>query len=167
MSLTLNPKQLGYKNLNINGAYEWGAISITIPGYSTKRLEGVTGITFGADRAVTINKGADYSAWSKSYGQINYDATLSIYGSQLDDIIESVKYATINNEEAISPFNIGNFDIIVEWIDSQTGGKRIKTLRNCEFSSYSYEFQVGNDSETPMQIPLNPTYISNGRKDAR
>ena len=127
----------------INGnSYSWSDIQISING--ALPLIGCTELNYGFSRKVTNNYGAGSQPVSRSYGNVEYTASVTIYKEELE-VIKSI--AIGGDITTIPPFTISvsymnqNLPIVTE------------KLLNCSFANQEIKVKQ-NDANMPYSLTI-------------
>jgi hypothetical protein len=131
----------------INGvAYSWADISFNIFGVE---ISGVDAISYSDEQAITDNYGAGRNPVSRSYGQITYEASITLH---MEEVI-----ALQNASPTGRLQDLPEVDIPVVFLP-ENGVISTDVLKNVKFTKNTREVSKGDDM-VAVEIPLRISHI--------
>lgn len=142
----------------INGrAYDWARVAIKMS-TASQEFTAVDAIEYGEDNTVTNNYGAGRMPVSRSYGNIESSASITLHLDEVAAIMDSVETGRLAD--------IPEFDIIVAYLHPDSGKLRRDVLKNCKFAATRLSLNQ-NDSKFPVELPLTISHINWGGRPFR
>ncbi|MGL5690352.1 MAG: hypothetical protein ACRDD8_05955 [Bacteroidales bacterium] len=137
-------------NTLINGrAYDWSMIEFAF-GFTTDVIPGITAIKWEIDEDVKPNYGVGNKPISRGFGNITYDASITL------DYTTQVALQEISPDRTLR--GLGEFDIIVQLSHPDDSRTVSTTIKGCVFSQSGMDVSQG-DTNITKEFKLNPALI--------
>lgn len=157
------------EDITINGkAYDWRMISLSFNidlgnGKETFIPSGVTSLTYSQNRDSQWNNGIGGLPYSKGYGNLTAEASITMAAFEVDRIKDAMKgdaVTTGQNSRYIQ--NINDFDIDVTY-NFDDGSIKVDKIKNCNFNTDSAGASQG-DMFIQVDIDLMPSHYEPGQR---
>lgn len=126
----------------VNGkSIDWGNVELVLFGVI---VTGITELNYSRKRETKNNYGQGYEPVGYGYGQVTYEADISIYLEEIQNVLQAAPGRSI--------LEIPPFDIIVRFAGE--GIVTVKhTLKNCRFTEDNVSSKM-NDTNVVVKIPI-------------